>query len=82
MRDETEQHCPDSDAPTIKTRREALQKAIAQEKVALAKLETEQADSQRRLAALQAELARLPSDPADSYVTTTLPTGVPIPRTQ
>jgi hypothetical protein len=51
MRDETEQHCPDStDAPAIKTRREALQKAIAQEKVALANLETEQADSQRRLA--------------------------------
>jgi len=81
MRDETEQHCPDpTDAPTIKTRRQALQKAIAQEKVALANLETEQADSQHRLAALQAELARLPTDP-DSYVTTTLPTGVPIPRT-
>jgi hypothetical protein len=81
MRDETEQHCPDStDAPAIRTRREALQKAIAQEKVALANLETEQADSQRRLAALQAELASLPTDP-DSYVTTTLPTGVPIPRT-
>jgi hypothetical protein len=51
--------------PEPPSRREVLVEAIAREEKRLAGLEAEQADSKRRVAALEAELAALGAEPGD-----------------
>ena len=62
------------------SRREELLQSIAQEEGRLARIETEQADSRRRLSALQAELASLDAEPE---IRVRLPIAVeaPVPET-
>jgi hypothetical protein len=56
-------HSDSAQRPEPPSRREALVAAIAREEERLAGLEAEQADSKRRLAALQAELAARGAEP-------------------
>jgi len=66
--------------PEPPSRREALVDAIAREEERLAGLEAEQADSKRRLAALQAELAALGAEPG-IRVRLPLTVEAPVPQT-
>jgi superfamily II DNA or RNA helicase len=81
MQDETEQRRPyGRQAPVQRARREALLEAIAQEELALAKLEAQWAESRHRLAALRVDLAALDTD-AEVHVRPPLAFEAPIPQT-
>ena len=62
------------------SRREKLLEAVAREEAQLARLEAEQGDSRRRLAALQSELASLGTDP-EIRVRRPLAVEAPVPKT-